>query len=489
MKVLAFPRDPNPYQELLYSEAVVLGAEVTYLGKVTPLDSLNLLLLPVELAVRRMGGARIVHLHWVWAFLFPWADRFPLLRRASWGWFRLCLRVIRLLGLRLAWTAHNVLPHSPVFPDDIAARRLLVSHCDVVFGHSSWTSSGLTEIGAVPRRWVMIRHAPFESASPSCAHVSPTSRPSRTSGTRELLFFGKVFEYKGVEDLLEALARLPESLRVHLTVAGQCGDAGLRSRIEASARKAGDRVSLRLQHIPDSDIGQLMRQADVVALPFRRITTSGSALLALNYGKPLVIPALPALADLPDGAAFRYDGSVEGLAETLQAVIAADDSLLARMSAAAVAYCSEATWTEAASTTVAEFRKALALERLVGRTGALRLCSPLDSSPSLEPESARYFCVPVTRRALSQQTLVQDWSQAANTGTESYDVCSFLTLPTSRASPAHGVSAARGCAWPSARAAQGATHLPTCPPSIPDTVPAAWPCRIPWRTWPPIRPR
>jgi glycosyltransferase involved in cell wall biosynthesis len=354
MKVLVFPKDPNPYQELLYAEAAELGAEITYLGKVTPLASLNLLLLPVELTVRRMSGARIVHLHWVWGFLLPWADRFPVLRRTSWGWFRLCLRVIRLLGLRLAWTAHNVLPHSPVFPDDIAARRLLVSKCDVVFGHSSWTLSALTEIGAAPHRWAMIRHAPFEHVA-----VSPTPRPNRTNGTTELLFFGKVFEYKGVEDLLEALARLPESHRVHLTVAGQCSDAGLRSRIEESALEAGDRVSLRLQHIPDSDIEQLMQKADVVVLPFRRITTSGSALLALSYGKPLVIPALPALADLPDEAAFRYDGSVEGLETTLRSVIAADESLLARLSAAALAYRLEVTWSQAASTTVAEFAKIL----------------------------------------------------------------------------------------------------------------------------------
>lgn len=245
-----------------------------------------------------------------------------------------------------------------MFPDDTGARRFLVSQCDVVFGHSSWTLSEFTKIGAVPRRWAVIRHAPFEHAAASTAPISPTSRPSWANRTRELLFFGKIFEYKGVEDLLEALARLPEP-RAHLTVAGRCGITALRSRIEESARQAGDRVSLRLQHIPDSEIGQLMRNADVVALPFRRIATSGSALHALSYGKPLVIPALPALADLPDGAAFRYDGSVEGLAATLQSVIAADDSLLERMSAAALAYCSEATWHQAASTTIGEFRKVL----------------------------------------------------------------------------------------------------------------------------------
>jgi glycosyltransferase involved in cell wall biosynthesis len=358
MEVLVFPRDPNPYQELLYKEVAALGVEVIYLGRVTPFGSLNLLLLPAELAVRRMRGARIVHLHWVWAFLWPETDRFPVLRHAALAWFKLFLRCVRLLGLRLAWTAHNVLPHSPVFPDDIAARRLLVSQCDVVFCHSSWTLSGLAEIGVVPRRHAVIRHAPLQRPASSPAPVSPAPRPSRANGTREILFFGKVFDYKGVEDLLQALARQPEP-RVHLTIAGQCSDAGLRSRIEAIAREAGERVSLLLHHIPDSDIERLMRQADVVVLPFRRITTSGSALLALGYGKPLVIPALPALADLPDDAVFRYDGSVTALASTLQSVASVDDSVLARMSAAALAYCSEATWSQAASTTVAEYREAL----------------------------------------------------------------------------------------------------------------------------------
>jgi len=358
MKVLVFPQDPNPYQELLYEEVAALGVEVSYLGRITPFGSLNLLLLPAELAVRRMGGARIVHLHWVWAFLWPRTDQFPVLRRASLAWFRLFLRCVRLLGLRLAWTAHNVLPHSPVFPDDIAARRLLAGQCDVVFCHSSWTLSGLAEIGVVPRRYALIRHAPLQRPASPAAASRPVPRPDRASGTREILFFGKIIEYKGVEDLLEAVTRLPGP-SVHLTIAGQCGDAGLRARIEAIARDAGERVSLLLHHIPDADIERLMRQADVVALPFRRVTTSGSALLALGYGKPLVIPALSALAELPDGAVFRYDGTVAALASTLRSVASVDDATLARMSAAALAYSAEATWSQAASTTVAEYRKVL----------------------------------------------------------------------------------------------------------------------------------
>ena len=32
MRVLVLPRDPNPYQRLLYSEMQRLGVQVTYIG-------------------------------------------------------------------------------------------------------------------------------------------------------------------------------------------------------------------------------------------------------------------------------------------------------------------------------------------------------------------------------------------------------------------------------------------------------------------------
>ena len=71
MRVLVLPRDPNPYQRLLYSEMQRLGVQVTYIGELTPSRTLNLLLLPLEVGARRIAGARLIHLHWVFAFAVP----------------------------------------------------------------------------------------------------------------------------------------------------------------------------------------------------------------------------------------------------------------------------------------------------------------------------------------------------------------------------------------------------------------------------------
>ncbi|MGP3962101.1 glycosyltransferase [Nonomuraea sp. 3N208] len=339
MKVLVFPRDSNPYQDLLYGELRRTGVRVHYLGELTFSHTLNLLLLPAELAVRRLAGGRIVHLHWVWKFALPGGAR---MRRPAQLWFAVILGIMRLLGLRLVWTAHNVLPHRPVFADDAAARRTLVRHCDLVIAHHSTALDRLAALGAVPSRSAVIPHGPFPAP--------PLPPPGRSGEPRTFLFFGRIEPYKGVEDLLAAFTALPAGLDVRLVVAGACPDAALAARLEASAA-ADDRVDLRLGRVRDEDVAGLFAEADVVVLPFREITTSGSALLALAHGRPVIVPALPALAGLPAAALAGYRGGVTGLTAALRAAAGWDAVTLAAMSEAALEHVDGVGWTEIARAT------------------------------------------------------------------------------------------------------------------------------------------
>ncbi|HLH83381.1 MAG TPA: glycosyltransferase [Trebonia sp.] len=356
MKILVLPREEtNPYQDLLYGEMRRRGARISYLARLTPSQTVNVLLLPAELAMRRLGGARVVHLHWVYAFGVPAGARFRLVRRAMQAWFAVWLWTLRVLGMRLVWTAHNVLPVTPVFTDDLGARKRLVATCDLVIAHSKATLDQLADLGIVPRRSAVIPHGPFESA------VAPASlrAPGQGQGPRRLLFFGKIRPYKGVDTLLTAFAALPPDLDVHLTVAGECGDETARTELARLAAKSGDRVTLRLERIPETAVTQLLQQADAMILPYRRITTSGSAVLGLCHGRPLVVPDLPGLAELPDDAVIRYDGTVQGLTGALTSIALADASVLAAMSSAASAYCAAISWSEIAERTLTEISEML----------------------------------------------------------------------------------------------------------------------------------
>lgn len=350
MRILVLPRDANPYQGLLYGEMQRSGVQISYIGDLTPSRTVNLLLLPLEVAVRRITGARLIHLHWVFAFAFPGARRFPVMQRVAHVWFLIWLRICRMLGMHLIWTAHNVLPHAPVFADDVAARRALVAASDLVLAHSQSALAELAELGAVVRRSAVIPHGPIVP--------TPSIRTLRTPGDgeepRRFLFFGRVQEYKGVDNLLAAFVAMPDDVAAHLTVAGQCDDPRLRSRLCELARRGGTSITLRLERIPEEEVAHLLAAVDVVVLPFRRVTTSGSAMLALSHGRPLIVPDLPCLADLPDDAVVRYDGEISALIGALARLARADGETLAAMSAAAADYAYRTTWNEIAERTMDE---------------------------------------------------------------------------------------------------------------------------------------
>ena len=296
MKILVFPQnDQNPYQGLLYGEMERLGDRVSYLGRLTPSRTLNLLLLPLETAVRGATRERLVHLHWVYGFGLPGAGHLPAMRLLAQAWFRFWLWTIRKMGVPLVWTAHNTVPHEPVFADDVAARRILVTHSDLVIAHSEPAVAGLAVLGAPPLRSTVIPHGPLAPVVDQVLGVC--------QARMALLFTscssGKSWNIKALKTSFTAFTALPADLSVRLTVTGQCDDAAMRSRLWDLARRDGDRIKMRLERIPAYDVAPLFMCADVVVLPYRRVTTSGSAMLGLAYGRPLILPSLAAFAQFP----------------------------------------------------------------------------------------------------------------------------------------------------------------------------------------------
>ncbi|NHC47027.1 glycosyltransferase [Motilibacter aurantiacus] len=354
MRVTAYPRDPNPYQELLYAELRARGATVGYLGEATRSHTLNLALLPIQLLLERARGTRVLHLHWVYRFVLPGRARLPWLRRLAEAWFVVLLGTARLCGVRVVWTAHNVLPHERVFADDVRARRALLRRASGVIVHGGETTRRLAEL--VPRLPPVaeIPHGPYPGVY---GPVPPRERARALLGIppagRVLLFFGAVQDYKGVEDLLDTVAELPAGLLdrtgARVVVAGRCSDSGLARRLHRAAARCAGRVELRLGHVPDGQVAAYFGAADAVVLPFRSVTTSGSARLALTMGRPLVVPRLAALADLPDEACFRY--SPGGLGAALERALAARSEELAARGAAGHAGVMSWGWDDAARAT------------------------------------------------------------------------------------------------------------------------------------------
>ncbi len=90
-----------------------------------------------------------------------------------------------------------------------------------------------------------------------------------------------------------------------------------------------------------------MNAADVVVLPFQDILTSGSALLAMSFRKPIITPHIGCLSELLDSkGSFLYDPSEEE--ELLKAMQQALDASLDKMGLHNYDKAKHFTWNEIA---------------------------------------------------------------------------------------------------------------------------------------------
>ena len=353
---MVHPRAANPYQALLYSNLEQLGVEHRYVGELTGSQTLNLILLPFEVTIGKLQGYSCLHLHWVFRFSIPLIGDHCAVRRLMRWYFVGILTLCRALGVAVIWTAHNVLPHTSVFDNDRLARRQLAARCASVIAHNEATLQELTAMGCEIASSSVIRHGPY---SQRVAHDEKRGVPA-TSDHFRLVFFGSLLEYKGVQDLLGVLIshELPSTLSC--VIAGSCDNPELTGRIIDMARHCRIPLELRLEYLLDDDLIDLLASADVVVLPYRQVTTSGSVIMALGAGCPVIIPESPALSDIPGTSAWRYDGSHSGLAEALLQAASTSAERLAEMSVAARAYVATLSWEDAARATRDVFHDAVA---------------------------------------------------------------------------------------------------------------------------------
>ncbi len=86
-----------------------------------------------------------------------------------------------------------------------------------------------------------------------------------------------------------------------------------------------NQCTFHTRFIPDSEVAYYYAAADVVVLPYRRIYQSGVLLMAMSYGKPVVVSDIEGMtevvADDYNGYVFPA-GDAEALADKLIEVMA-----------------------------------------------------------------------------------------------------------------------------------------------------------------------
>lgn len=252
---------------------------------------------------------------------------------------------------RFALTVHDPVCH----PGDDASRAsqlsrgTLVRAAGLIFVHGAALRDELAEVARPRAPIVVVPHGVDPVAG------EPAPLPERPS----ILFFGRLGYYKGVDVLLDAMAAVwAERPEVELTIAG----AG---ELPSHPALADRRVTVRVEHVPDSELPNLFADATCVALPYRQASQSGVGALAKRHGRGLVVSGAGALPELvADGSGLTVPaGDPAALAAGLLGPLG-DRGLAERFGRAAYKTAvAGAGWDAVATTTLAAYEEHLLTSR------------------------------------------------------------------------------------------------------------------------------
>jgi glycosyltransferase involved in cell wall biosynthesis len=337
------PGDPrtNPYGPLLCAALERRGVAVEY---AVDFD---------EGYLRRNRG-RVDVLHFNWPHYDYYHDDAAVMERQM-GAFVRHVELARELGYKVVWTAHNLYPHNPTHREIDHQCRLeicrlataIIAHCDVA-------ADALRRTFGRTRNLFVVPHGHFIGVYPDWVTREEARAMLGVSADAFAYgFFGSIQPYKGIESLIDAFRRLPGG-EDWLVMSG----SGQADYLAAIARQVAGhpRIVLRTYpRAPSEDIGLIMRAADVVVLPFVATLTSGTLVLALSWGRPVVAPAIGCLpATVDPSAGLLYDSKPEdALYRAMNAIRGYD---LAAASSAALACACRFDWDAIAERTLEAYR-------------------------------------------------------------------------------------------------------------------------------------
>ena len=265
---------------------------------------------------RRRHEVDVLHFHWA-ELLYASATW-----KGMWlKWLRLVSTVLlaKALGIRVAYTVHNLAHHEGEYALlNRWTNRFVFRFADVIHVHDQEAQQEIARRFGRRRGVAVIPHGNYVSYPNTCTREQARAKLGIAASAFVYLFLGQVRPYKGVEDLIQAFRQM-EDRDTLLVVAGNVHTPSYAAELQELAAQ-DPRIMFELSFIPESDLQYYMNAADICVLPYRHVTTSGAAMLAFSFGKPVVAPAMGAFPELLDkGRGLLYDPeSPDGLFSALQ---------------------------------------------------------------------------------------------------------------------------------------------------------------------------
>ena len=294
----------------------------------------------------------VLHLHWI----HPISKK-RVLSLAKFSLFQAGLLLFRLRHVPIVWTIHNLEFHEKTFQWlDRLNNRLVARIVNAVFVHGMNAIPLVEATLGIPAQ--RIYHTPHGNYVDAIPPIDRNSLPDKQGEGVNFLFFGAVRPYKGVMNLIEQFTQLEGAAT--LTIAGDPQTVELRRQVEEAGR-LDQRIRLKLGYLPDDELAQLIFSCDVVVLPFTEVFSSGSVVMAITCGKPVVVPRIGLIGEYVDTSCAIFYGPDDNrdLSGALEAAMEMKPAQLRQMGAHARELSSKLDWTVIAGNITDVYRSCL----------------------------------------------------------------------------------------------------------------------------------
>lgn len=214
----------------------------------------------------------------------------------------------------LVATVHDVDPH----PGEDGLRRRLQGRA--VLKHATAIAVHGQDLRAAVLKRCPWRRPEDVVVTPHGTYTFFGAAPAVPPDRPTVLFFGRIVAYKGLDVLLQAAPMVRQAIpSVRFVVAGEGDLAPYGALLEDESL-----VEVHPRYVPEAAVGDLFRDASILALPYKEASWSGVASIAHAFGLPVVATSVGCLPEAVqngvNGVVIPPD-DVESLAKALVAML------------------------------------------------------------------------------------------------------------------------------------------------------------------------
>ncbi|MFW9877563.1 MAG: glycosyltransferase family 4 protein [Candidatus Thorarchaeota archaeon] len=270
----------------------------------------NKFIFPIFLNALLLKGNKIIHFHFI-DKLAGFHTKYKLKLILNSIKFLIDVSLAKYISRsRIIWTINNLHSHELFFPRfEKFTRSFFAKIANKAIAHCYIAKKIIQEEFKIhPNKIYMIPHGNYLKGYKN--EISQEKAREILSLSNDQLVFlhiGNIRPYKGIDDILDTFLTLKNDGSMKLLIIGMPINKKVEKNLIKKAKR-NNNIIFRFGRIPNDKVQIYMNASDIIVTSYKQILTSGTVILAMSFGKPVIAPRMGCIPEiLTEDNAFLYN--------------------------------------------------------------------------------------------------------------------------------------------------------------------------------------